>query len=120
MYAISRGDLNMSAGKLAAQTGHIFKLLTRLICKNYPNLEKQYFADGSGTNVVLEAKNLNQLIRAYNEAEAAGLPCILFEDEHHVIPGTAFDGSPIITCLGIGPARRHEVDHITKRFKCVK
>ena len=29
MYAITRGDLNMTPGKAASQLGHAFKLLTR-------------------------------------------------------------------------------------------
>lgn len=72
-----------------------------------------------GTNVVLKSKNLNQLERAYREAKAAGIPCVLIEDEGHVMP-PFFDGSPIITALGIGPATREQVQHITKKFNLLQ
>ena len=72
-----------------------------------------------GTNVCLKAKNLCQLQRAYEEAKAAGLSCELIIDEHHIMP-PHFDGKPIITALGIGPAKRSDINHITKRFSVLK
>ena len=72
-----------------------------------------------GTNVVLKSNNLIQLERAFYQAKAAGLSCALIEDSGHIMP-PHFDGSPIITALGIGPARREDIQHITKKFNCVK
>lgn len=31
-----------------------------------------------------------------------------------------FDGSPIVTALGIGPATREQIKKITKKFQLVK
>jgi PTH2 family peptidyl-tRNA hydrolase len=116
MYAIVRGDLEMTPGKMAAMTGHAFKLLTRNLHNTNPALEEAYFADGMGTNVILKAKNEHAILRAYEEAQKAGLSAALIVDEHHIIPDTAFTGEPIITALGIGPATREQIQHITKRF----
>lgn len=118
MYAILRGDLKMTPGKTASQAGHAFKLLTKQIIEDHSGLARDYFADGFGTNVCLKSKNLNHLNRAYHEAMDAGIPCALIEDSGHIMP-PHFDGSPIITALGIGPATREQVNHITKRFNCI-
>lgn len=121
MYAIFRADIfndipdQTKYLKIASQTGHAFKMLTRGLHHN-PELNDAYFADGMGTNIILKAKNLGAIERALQEAKDAGLYTTLITDEHHIIPGTAFDGNPIITCLGIGPARRDEIQHITRRF----
>lgn len=72
-----------------------------------------------GTNVVLKSKNLRHLERAYLEAQAAGLPCVLIQDEGHIML-PHFDGKPIITALGIGPCRRDEIQRINKRFNLVQ
>ena len=72
-----------------------------------------------GTNVVLKSKNLRHLERAYAEAKAAGLPCVLIQDEGHIMP-PHFDGNPIITALGIGPCRRSDIKQINKRFNLVQ
>lgn len=72
-----------------------------------------------GTNVVLKSKNLFQMERAFHDAKAAGLQCVLITDEGHIMP-PYFDGSRIITALGIGPALRHDAHPITKKFNCLK
>ena len=119
MYAILRGDLQMTPGKAASQLGHAFKLLTKNIIEDNPQIASEYFSDGLGTNVCLKAKNLNALQRAHYEATAAGLFCEFIVDEHHILP-PYFDGNPIITALAIGPCYRRDVQHITKRFSLIK
>ena len=119
MYAILRGDLEMTSGKAASQIGHAFKLLTKNILEYDPQIACEYFADGMGTNVCLIAKNELALERAYEQAIAAGLFCELVIDEHHIMP-PHFTGEPILTAIGIGPCRRDEIHHITKRFNCMK
>ena len=119
MYAILRGDLQMTPGKSSSQLGHAFKLLTKNIIEDDPQIASEYFSDGLGTNVCLKAKNLNALQRAHYEATAAGLFCEFIVDEHHILP-PYFDGKPIITALAIGPCYRRDVQHITKRFSLIK
>ena len=119
MYAILRGDLQMTSGKAASQLGHAFKLLTKNIIEDDPQTASEYFSDGLGTNVCLKAKNLNALQRAHYEATAVGLFCEFIVDEHHILP-PYFDGNPIITALAIGPCYRRDVQHITKRFSLLQ
>jgi PTH2 family peptidyl-tRNA hydrolase len=116
LYAIVRGDLEMSPGKLAAQAGHAYCDALHAALTRDPSIQQKYFrANSSGTKVTLVASSEFRLLRAYQDAQKAGLPCALIIDQHHVHP-PHFDGSPIITALGIGPARRADVHAITKRF----
>lgn len=109
----------MSPGKLASQAGHAF-LDTFAVCqKENPELAAEYHSGRHGTKVVAGATNEGQLMKAYELAKAAGLPCALIIDSGHVMP-PFFDGNPIVTALGIGPARRDEIHAITKRFQLVK
>lgn len=106
----------MSAGKLASQAGHAFLDAYDQCRKDYPDRAEEY--NTSGTKVVLRAKSSEHLIRAEQEAKALGIPCSLIIDSGHIMP-PYFDGNPIITALGIGPATRSEIKRITKRFQLV-
>lgn len=120
MYSIIRGDLDMTPGKSAAQAGHTFKLLTKNILEDDPQTAERYFSDGGiGTNICLSSKNLESLLYAHEQCERNGIPSVLITDSGHIML-PHFDGSPIITALGIGPARRCDVDQINKRFKLYK
>jgi PTH2 family peptidyl-tRNA hydrolase len=107
----------MPAGKLAAQAGHAF---TDALCHALdtdPDRFWSYRKDGiGGSKVTLLTKNEAQLHRAYAEAIAAGLPAALITDEGHILP-PHFLGQKIITALGIGPCKRSECRHITKKFR---
>lgn len=92
----------MSPGKVAAQAGHAFKLATYQILKTHPEQFERYLDNSIGTNVCLVAKNLEQIFKIRNECEELGLNCALIEDEGH-IHTPHFDGSSIITALGVGP-----------------
>jgi PTH2 family peptidyl-tRNA hydrolase len=116
LYAIVRADLDMPVGKLAAQAGHAYEKSLLAALRDDPEILDAYHgADGLGTKVCLSANSEFRLLRAYEEAKAAGIPCALIIDQHHVLP-PHFDGSPIVTALGIGPARKADVCAITKRF----
>ena len=118
LYAIIRGDIAMPPGKLASQAGHAFLDAYLASLSLRPEIAAAYCEPGGRTKVTLLAPTLNDLLRAKCEAEDAGLPCVLIIDEHHVLP-PFFDGSPIVTALGIGPARRSEVRRITHRLALV-
>jgi PTH2 family peptidyl-tRNA hydrolase len=105
----------MPAGKMAAQAGHAFLesyLASRRIGR--PSRALLYSRNSPGTKVVLEA-NLPKLLRIYEQAKAAGLPCALIEDSGHILPPD-FNGEPIITALGIGPATTEEVHAVTGKL----
>jgi peptidyl-tRNA hydrolase, PTH2 family len=105
----------MPVGKLSAQSGHAYLNTYLNALRDQPATAHAYQASGLGTKVCLVASSEFRLLRAYEEAQRAGLPCALIIDRHHVLP-PHFDGEPIITALGIGPARRDDVRAITKRF----
>ena len=109
-----RTDLGMSPGKIAAQAGHAY-LGAFLRCQeSKPQLLALYLEDFPGTKVCLKAKNLDALLRVQAEASAAGIPCSLITDS-----GCAnfFNGHPIVTAIGLGPAKEDTIKHITRRFQ---
>lgn len=109
----------MSPGKMAAQTGHAFLDAFEQCRKIDPGRAAEYKSGRHGTKIVLSAKNEEQIRLLCEQATFAGLPCALIIDEHHIMP-PHFDGSPIVTALGIGPCTRSEIHHLTKRFQLVK
>lgn len=119
IYAIVRKDLQMPPGKLAAQSGHAYTDALYASQDSHVDAYERYRIDGlGGSKVTLNAKNENQLLRAYNEARLAGLPCAVIVDREHILP-PHFDGNPVITAVGIGPVTKDQARHITKRYQCV-
>jgi peptidyl-tRNA hydrolase len=118
LYAIVRGDLFMPPGKLAAQAGHAFLDAYLASLDLRPACSRAYRADGHGTKVALLARRLEDLVLAGAMARRAGIPTALVTDSGHILPPD-FDGSPIVTALGIGPAKRSEVRRITRHFALV-
>ena len=111
----------MKPGKLASQACHAAKNCVLLASRREPELLRVYQGpDFIGTQVILKAKNEAALRKAYEAAEEAGLITSLIIDKNHVIEGTAFDGQPIVTALGIGPCTREQAHAITKRFSAVE
>lgn len=107
----------MPAGKLAAQAGHAFLESYLSAERQAPSLCARYRASGLGTKVVLVARHEDELRACLARAAACGLPHALITDSGHVLP-PFFDGSPVVTALGLGPATRAQVHHITRRLKC--
>lgn len=114
-----RSDLNMSPGKMAAQTGHAFLDTFDKCLREDPDRAARYHNGCHGTKVILGAKDLDSLRCIYERAKAEGLPCTVITDSGHVML-PHFDGSPIVTAVGIGPVQREEIHHITKRLPLVK
>lgn len=109
----------MTQGKLASQAGHAYLDSYEACRREDPGRADSYHNGCHGTKVCLGAKNEDQLMHAYELAQAYGLPCALITDSGHIMP-PHFDGSPIVTALGIGPALRDEIHSITKRFQLIK
>jgi len=111
----------MTPGKAASQLCHASKNTLLLAERLSPELARIYQGPNFlGTQICLEARNADELLRARDLAREAGLLTSLIIDEGHIIPGTPFDGNPIITALGIGPCTKEQAHHITKRFKLIK
>lgn len=119
MYGIFRQDLDMTAGKLCAQSGHTFEMAYKNAEIERPDVTSQYKGTGNGTKICMLARNLGQLIRAYRDCQTAKIPCRLIIDRGSIML-PHFDGNPIITALGIEPVYKDEIAHITKRYKLIK
>jgi len=115
-YAIIRKDLEMPPGKLSSQAGHAYGDVLSLSQLEDPKRVEDYRnVSKGGSKVTLRAKNQHQLLRAFIELRSAGIPATVVVDREHVFP-PHFDGSPIITAVGVGPCSRSECSGILKRF----
>ncbi len=104
----------MSTGKIASQAGHAY-LGAFLDCQRLnPQLLTEYLKSFPGTKVCLRARNLDSLLRAQAQAQYAAIPCSLITDSG--CPNF-FNGQPIITAIGLGPANENQIKHITRRFE---
>lgn len=106
----------MSAGKAAAQAGHAFLgALSAANGTSFADDTAAYLKEAPGTKVVLGAA-LPDLERLADRLDRAGIPSFLVVDEGHVAPPD-FDGSRIVTALGIVPLRRALSRRHLSRFK---
>jgi peptidyl-tRNA hydrolase len=103
----------MTPGKMCSQAGHGYLgsfLQAQLLT---PSVAAAYAADLPGTKICFSA-NLAELERAHFQLQQQGIPSFLVIDSG--CPNF-FDGKPIITALGFGPATKAQVKSITKRLK---
>ena len=63
--------------------------------------------------MVLKAPSLYAIERAKEALQQMGIPHFLVVDSG--CPNF-FNGEPVVTALGFGPARKHQLPKITKRF----
>ena len=105
----------MATGKIASQAGHAY-LGAYLQCKDSKAIAEYHseFPSSPGTKVCLQISNLDQLLRAEQLASEAGLSFFRVVDSGC---SNFYNGEPTITALGIGPATKSQINHITKRFK---
>ena len=135
---IARKDLNMSAGKLAAQVSHAsMAFLTNAIRCNshyYESEDNIYYSvefdfeqdlfeqwiDGEFTKCVLKAKNKSQLLKAKALAEEMGMIenedffCI-YDNCHTEL--TPEDNGRTLTCIGFKPMDSEVIDKIGKKYQ---
>jgi peptidyl-tRNA hydrolase len=105
---------------MCAQACHAAKNCAILAHQTSPSLLRLYQGPKFlGTQVILKARNTHALMRAKHEAESAGLIHSLVIDEDHVLM-PLFDGSPVITALGIGPCTKDQAHMITRRFELMR
>ena len=107
----------METGKISSQAGHAYLGAFINAEKDIQSEYHSEFPISPGTKVCLACKNLSQLLRAKEEAEAAGIPAYLVTDSGCM---NFFNGEPTITALGLGPATKSQINHITRRFQLMK
>lgn len=107
MVIVTRKDLNLSAGKLAAQVAHAAVECTLQTKKNKPKWFDKWHSEG-GKKVIVKASSLEDFFHLKKMAEQLGIVSNIIEDAGHteIPPG-------IKTVLGIGPAPNNLIDQIT-------
>ena len=114
MVIVTRKDLKLSSGKLAAQAGHA-AVNCAFTSKRVASRLLERWQEGGGRKIVCEVANLAALKRLYGEARSIGLVAEMISDAGHteIPPGT-------ITVLGIGPGLKAEIDSITGDLSLLK
>lgn len=111
MVLVTRDDLKLSKGKLAAQCSHAAVDCAIKSKKNATRLYERWNQSGA-RKIVVRADDADHLKELNKLARKANLISSLIKDAGHteIPPGT-------ITVLGIGPATRAAVDAITGDLK---
>lgn len=106
----------MTPGKIISQAGHAY---VGAFIQAPINIQTEYhseFPSSPGTKICLQVPTLDQLLEAEQKAKEAGLSFFKVIDSGCM---NFFEGKPIITALGIGPATKQQINHITGKFKLI-
>jgi PTH2 family peptidyl-tRNA hydrolase len=107
MVIVTRSDLLLSAGKLAAQVSHAAVTCTLLTKKNKPEWFAKWQREGA-KKVVVKVETLEEFYPLKEKADRLGLSTTIVSDAGHTeIP----EGTQ--TVLGIGPAPSNLIDQVT-------
>jgi peptidyl-tRNA hydrolase, PTH2 family len=107
MVIVTRKDLSLSAGKLAAQVAHAAVECT-LLTKQYKSLWFSKWHREGAKKVVVKVACLDDYFPLKEQAEQLGISAIIITDAGHTeIP----EGTQ--TVLGLGPAPNSLIDQIT-------
>jgi len=107
MVIVTRSDLALSAGKLAAQASHAAVDCTLLTKKNKSEWFSKWQREGA-KKVVVKVECLDDFFLLKEKAEKLGICTSLISDAGHTeIP----EGTQ--TVLGIGPAPNNLIDQVT-------
>jgi len=107
MVIVTRSDLSLSAGKLAAQVSHAAVSCTLLTKKNKPDWFAKWQREGA-KKIVVKVETLHEFFPLKEKAETLGISTNIVTDAGHTeIP----EGTQ--TVLGIGPAPNNLIDQVT-------
>ena len=113
MALITRSDLKLSKGKLAAQCAHAAVRCALRARARKARLVERWSKSGA-RKIVLECENVSELLQLKEQAKESGMVAMLIEDAGHTeIPAGT------ITVLGIGPAPKSSIDDLVKHLKLV-
>ena len=113
MVIVTRKDLQLSKGKLAAQVGHAVMECALKADRVIPKILDRYRKEGA-RKIVVAVKDLDEMKRLYGAISSVGIVCHLVRDAGHteIPPGT-------ITVMGVGPAPRESIDAFTSDLQLV-
>ncbi|MGA9840162.1 MAG: aminoacyl-tRNA hydrolase [Thermoplasmata archaeon] len=107
MVMVLRGELRLTAGKMAVQAAHAAVMLTRNAERRDRAGLETWLSQGQ-RKIALVVATLADLEALERQARGKRIPTVWVEDAGftEVPPGTR-------TCLGLGPARSAEVDSVS-------
>lgn len=107
LYAVLRSDIRMSSGKAIAQAGHAYlQTMIETLAAGDPRA-MAYAGLAPGTKIALDGGSLENLLTLRDWLAGRGVPHAVITDQGHVEPPD-FDGSDVVTALGVGPVTRLE------------
>jgi len=107
MVIVTRSNLPLSAGKLAAQVSHAAVECTLLTKKNKSEWFSKWQREGA-KKVVVKVESLEEFFSLKEKAEQLGICTVIISDAGYTeIP----EGTQ--TVLGIGPAPSNLIDQVT-------
>ncbi|KAK7578158.1 hypothetical protein V9T40_010363 [Parthenolecanium corni] len=111
MVIVARTDLPLTAGKLASQCAHAAVSCYSLLKKQDPEFAESWEAHGQ-PKIVVRCNSESGLMKLANEAHGAKIIAAIIQDagRTQIRAGTK-------TVLGIGPARKEDIDKITGHLK---
>ena len=113
MVLVTRKDLKLSKGKLAAQCSHAAVECVLKASRESPKALASWRENGA-RKIVVEAPNIDALKRLFGEAQAEGIVCYMVRDAGHTeIPAGT------VTVVGLGPGSRDSIDSLTGAFSLV-
>ena len=114
MVLVTRADLTLSTGKLAAQCAHAAVDCALVAKRSVSRLFERWKAGGA-RKIVVQCDTLEEMKRLYGAAQKANLVTSMIKDAGHTeIP------SGTITVIGIGPAPRRSMEALTGELKLVR
>lgn len=116
LYSILRSDITMSTGKENAQAGHAYVNALLHSRSANPKYFDLYAELKPGTKICLDGKSELHLLELHDRLERDGIPSTLIYDKDHVEPPD-FDGSRILTALGVGPILPSEAPGYLRKLK---
>ena len=114
LVIVTRNDLSLSCGKLAAQVSHAAVCCAFAARKSHTKWFKKWQDEGA-KKVVVRVEYLDDIMVLEKKARAQKLPtCVITDAGMTEVPPNT------ITCLGIGPAPNHSIDPITGNLLLLK
>ncbi|MBN2602532.1 MAG: peptidyl-tRNA hydrolase [Candidatus Thermoplasmatota archaeon] len=107
MVIVTRDDLKLSIGKLAAQVAHAAVECTLIAKKEKSKWFREWFNQGA-KKAVVKTDVLDDFSIYKKRADKLSIPAVIIIDAGHteIAPGTQ-------TVLGIGPAPTNLIDQVT-------
>lgn len=106
---VLRKDLNMRKGKMVAQGAHASMKAT---LENIDHPSVKAWLQGAFTKIAVSVTSEEELMQVYENAREKGLVCSLILDA-----GRTEFKEPTYTAVGVGPAKRKDVDEVTGHLK---